>query len=103
MKKTFFTILLLLVCTINTQAGSDGSKTLSKRDSSNVKDCFESVNRGIFAFNQILDNSIFEPLAKGYRYLPSPIRTGSSNFVENLSTLVTVPNNILQGDIKKAA
>jgi len=31
-------------------------------------------------------------------YLPSPIRTGTSNFVGNLSTLLTIPNNVLQGD-----
>ena len=37
-------------------------------------------------------------MAKGYLYLPSPIRTGTSNFVGNLSTLLTIPNNVLQGD-----
>ena len=36
-----------------------------------VKDCFEKVNRGIFAFNQVLDKVIFKPLAKGYRMFPS--------------------------------
>ena len=37
-------------------------------------------------------------MAKGYLHLPSPIRTGTSNFVGNLSTLLTIPNNVLQGD-----
>ena len=31
--------------------------------------------------------------------MPSPIRTGTSNFVGNVSTLLTIPNNILQGDL----
>ena len=79
-------------------AGSDGQNELSKTTNGEVKDCFESVNRGIFAFNQAIDGLIFEPLAKGYLYLPSPIRTGTSNFVGNLSTLLTIPNNVLQGD-----
>tara|TARA_B100000965_G_scaffold405061_1_gene437722 strand:+ start:956 stop:1681 length:726 start_codon:yes stop_codon:yes gene_type:complete len=79
--------------------GSDGQNELSKSNNGEVKDCFESVNRGIFAFNQAIDGLIFEPLAKGYRYLPSPIRTGTSNFVGNLSTLLTIPNNVLQGDL----
>ena len=57
------------------------------------------INRGVFAFNKVLDGVIFEPLAKGYRYLPSPIRTGTSNFVGNVSTLLTIPNNVLQGDL----
>ena len=79
-------------------AGSDGQNELSKNTNGEVKDCFETVNRGIFAFNQAIDGLIFEPLAKGYLHLPSPIRAGTSNFVGNLSTLLTIPNNVLQGD-----
>ena len=56
----------------------------------------------MFAFNQVLDNVIFEPVAKGYRYIPSPIRTGTSNTLSNLSNLITIPNNLLQGDVKMA-
>ena len=67
-----------------------------------VKDCFEGINRATFAFNQGLDKAIFEPIAKGYRKLPSPIRTGTGNVVSNLSNLITIPNNILQGDFKTA-
>ena len=68
-----------------------------------VKDCFESVNRGIFAFNQGLDKVVFKPLAKGYRKLPQPVRSGTSNALSNLGNLVTIPNNILQGQIKDAS
>ena len=50
-----------------------------------------------------LDNAIFKPVAKGYRALPVPIRTGSSNFVNNLRSLLTLSNNILQGNLKGAA
>ncbi|MEC7137290.1 MAG: VacJ family lipoprotein [Pseudomonadota bacterium] len=67
-----------------------------------IKDCFEKVNRATFAFNQALDGVIFKPVASVYRKLPSPARTGVSNTLENLSHLVTVPNNILQGDFKRA-
>ena len=55
-----------------------------------VKDCFETVNRGIFAFNQGLDKALFKPLAKGYRKLPQPIRSGTSNALNNLSNVVTL-------------
>ena len=71
-------------------------------ENENVKDCFEKVNRVTFAFNQGLDKAIFEPIAKGYRHLPSPIRFGTSNVLNNLSNLVTIPNNILQGNMKDA-
>ena len=84
-------------------ADSDGTNSLSKKNKpEEVKDCFEKVNRGIFAFNQALDQTIFEPVAKGYRYIPSPIRSGTSNALSNLTNLITIPNNLLQGDIKAA-
>ncbi len=67
-----------------------------------VKDCFEKINRATFAFNMALDKVLFRPVALGYRKLPSPIRTGTSNALNNLSNLVTIPNNILQGDLKAA-
>ena len=67
-----------------------------------VKDCFEKINRATFAFNMALDKVLFRPVASGYRKLPSPIRTGTSNALNNLSNLVTIPNNILQGDFKAA-
>ena len=93
--------ILFLSLTIFTSsyAGSDGENELSKTKNGEVKDCFETLNRGIFAFNQAIDGTIFEPLAKGYRYLPSPVRTGTSNFVGNISTLLTIPNNVLQGEL----
>ena len=74
----------------------------AKSNAEEVKDCFEGLNRATFAFNQGLDKTIFKPIAKGYRKLPMPIRTGTSNVLSNLSNLVTIPNNILQGDLRTA-
>ena len=99
MKKLLILIFLSSLISFSAHADSEGQEELSKKSSAEVKDCFEGLNRGIFAFNQVLDASIFEPLAKGYRLLPSPIRSGTSNFISNLSLVVTVPNNVLQGDI----
>ena len=92
----------ILLTFSNVNAGTDGENSLSKENTGVVKDCFEKVNRGIFAFNQGLDTALFEPLAKGYRKLPVPLRYGTSNVLDNLSTLMTIPNNLLQGEIKKA-
>ena len=99
MSRIFRVIILSLFLATSSMARSDGQNELSKNTNGEVKDCFEKVNRGIFAFNQAIDGIIFEPLAKGYRHLPSPIRTGTSNFVGNLSILLTIPNNVLQGDL----
>ena len=49
-----------------------------------------------------MDKAIIKPIAKGYRKLPDQIQKGTSNVVNNLSNLITIPNNILQGDIKLA-
>ena len=93
--------LIAIFLTSNALAGSDGELELSKKNKP-TKDCFEKVNRASFALNQGLDKVIFKPVAKGYRTLPSPIRTGTSNVVENLSNLITIPNNVLQADFKMA-
>ena len=74
----------------------------NRSNAEEVKDCFEGLNRATFAFNQGLDKIIFKPVAKGYRKLPLPVRTGTSNVLSNLSNLVTIPNNLLQGDLRAA-
>ena len=101
MKKILITSLIAIILTSNVSAGTDGENNLSKK-SKPVKDCFESINRATFFLNQGLDKVIFEPVAKVYRFLPSPVRAGTSNVINNLSSLVTIPNNILQGEFKKA-
>ena len=90
---------------LNSYAGSDGTVEINskvKQQNTEIKDCFEKVNRGIFAFNQGLDKVFFKPIARGYKLLPKPIRSGTSNALNNLSSVVTIPNNILQGQIKEA-
>jgi phospholipid-binding lipoprotein MlaA len=102
MKKIIITSLISLMLVVNVSADTDGENNLSKKNSREIKDCFESVNRATFKFNQVLDDVIFEPVAKAYRVLPSPVRAGTGNALDNLSALVTIPNNILQGEFKKA-
>ena len=94
-------ILITLTFATSAFAGSDGELELSKK-SKPVKDCFEPLNRATFAFNQSLDKAILKPIAKSYRNLPTPINNGTSNVLNNLSNLITIPNNVLQGDMKLA-
>jgi len=102
MKKILITSLLAILLSFNANAGSDGEKNLSKKDSRQTKDCFEGLNRATFSLNQGLDKAILKPVAKAYRTLPSPVRSGTNNVLVNLSSLVTIPNNILQGQFKTA-
>jgi len=66
-----------------------------------VDECFEGVSRTIFKFNMTLDDVILEPMAKGYNKLPSPIKTGTNNFTSNIGTLLSIPNNLLQGNLRQ--
>ena len=97
MNKTFLTTVIsaIIISCVSAEA-------VTKKKSTQVKDCFESLNRATFSLNQGLDKVIFKPVAKAYRGLPSPVRSGTSNVLVNLSSLVTIPNNILQGEFKKA-
>ena len=59
MKKVFSILIILLFSqfqVLNSIAASDGEVEISSKKNSNqeIKDCFESVNRGIFSFNQML-------------------------------------------------
>ena len=103
LKKLSIIIISIFLLSLNAYAGSDGELKLSKKDQpKEIKDCFEKLNRATFAFNQGLDKAVIKPLAEGYRNLPDPIQRGTSNAVKNLSTLITIPNNVLQGDVKTA-
>ena len=101
-KKLSLILITTLALNLNASAGSDGNLVLKKNEPSEVKDCFERINRATFKLNQSLDGIVFKPSANVYRKLPSPARTGVSNSLENLSHLTTIPNNILQGDFKQA-
>ena len=101
MKKIIITSLISMMLSFNVSAGTDGENSLSNNPKP-VKDCFEKLTRGTFALNQGLDKVIFKPVAKGYRTLPSQVRGGTSNVLVNLSSLITIPNNILQGEFKTA-
>lgn len=61
------------------------------------KDPLEGVNRGIYKFNDVVDKYAMKPVAKAYKAVtPSPVRTGITNFFNNLGTLTTVVNDLLQ-------
>ena len=69
----------------------------------NPADPLEPFNRGVFNFNEGLDRIVLKPVATVYRDVtPSPVRTGVSNFFENLSDAWSFVNNVLQGKAVEA-
>ena len=79
-------VVFVLLTTANTKAADE---------------CFEKTSRAIFKFNMAIDDIILEPIAKGYNKLPSPVKTGTNNFTSNIGTLLSMPNNVLQGNLKQ--
>ena len=101
-KKFFIVLISTMALMINVNAASDGELLLKKNNPSEIKECWEGFNRASFALNQGLDKIIFKPVSSVYRILPTPIKSGVSNSLDNLSSVVTIPNNLLQGEFAKA-
>ena len=102
-KFTYILIFVFLFQAGSVSAGMTGSEDLSNSNSgSSANECFEGFSRTMFKINHGLDKVVFKPIAKGYRALPAPIRKGTGNVVDNLRSLLTVSNNVLQGEFNKA-
>ena len=67
-----------------------------------IYDPFEPMNRAIFNFNNVADRVVLEPIAKGYKKLPSPLQSGINNFLSNLRAPLVVVNQLLQGQGENA-
>lgn len=65
-------------------------------------DPLERSNRFMFKINVELDNYILKPVARGYLYIPSPVRRSVRNFFDNLAAPVTLANDIFQLEGKRA-
>ncbi len=66
-------------------------------------DPFESYNRAMFSFNEGLDEYILYPIAEGYdTVMPDPVKTGVSNFFNNINDLFVIINDLLQLKLSQA-
>ena len=60
-------------------------------------DPLEPINRVIFEFNEVVDETILKPAAKGYKYItPDPVEAGIANFFGNIGEISTIANDLLQ-------
>ena len=61
------------------------------------RDPLEPLNRGVYKFNDVVDQALLKPVAKGYKaVLPNPVRTGVGNFFSNIDDALIAVNNLLQ-------
>jgi phospholipid-binding lipoprotein MlaA len=60
-------------------------------------DPWESVNRPIYKFNDVIDTYALKPLAQGYQYIaPQFVEDGVHNFFQNIGDVRNLANDILQ-------
>ncbi len=65
-------------------------------------DPYEDVNRGVFEFNEGLDEYLGEPISTAYDWItPEFVQTGIGNFFDNLKDINVALNNTLQGKYQK--
>ena len=98
-------VTALVVCAAMVLGSCSISTTKDPLVAGNVtfEDPIEDANRAIFAFNEVIDNVVINPVVKGYRaVVPSPARQGVRNFLRNLKTPVRFANQLLQGDMDGA-
>jgi phospholipid-binding lipoprotein MlaA len=65
-------------------------------------DPLEPVNRVVYGLNELVDVMFLGPLSEAYGELPSPLRTGVHNVLDNLRAPVTFVNDLLQGERDRA-
>ncbi|THU01560.1 VacJ family lipoprotein [Lampropedia puyangensis] len=88
-----FGVTALLACAVLAGCSTTGSQGHGQ----SPQDPYESFNRSIYSFNEGLDRNVLRPIARGYeQVVPTPARTGVSNFFGNLGDAWSFVNNTLQ-------
>ena len=61
------------------------------------KDPMEGYNRAIYSFNEVVDDFVAEPVARGYLAVtPDIVVKGVNNFFNNIRDVITFINDLLQ-------
>jgi phospholipid-binding lipoprotein MlaA len=69
-----------------------------------VNDPLQGFNRTMFGFNDELNTYALRPVAHEYAIIvPRPVRTGISNFFDNVQFPVRFVNSVLQGKLTRSA
>lgn len=78
-----------------------GCATVPGGAASTKQDPWESVNRKVFGFNEMVDDAVLKPVAKTYvKVVPQLVRTGVSNVLGNVGDLWSTANHLLQGKVQ---
>lgn len=81
---------------------SVGCATTQNADGVGDDDPIEPANRVFFNINETLDKHLLKPVAETYVDItPVPVRTGITNFFNNLTYLNVILNDFLQGKFEQ--
>ncbi len=79
------------------------SRPEARADFYQTNDPLEPANRVFYKVNDALDKAVLRPVAIAYRdAVPAPVRTGVHNILGNLTTPVTLGNDMLEGKSQRA-
>jgi phospholipid-binding lipoprotein MlaA len=94
----YFAISFCLALSALAGTGTAEAQQTPAAEAENFNDPYEDTNRAIFDFNLEVDRIVLVPVAKTYReILPTPVRTGIHNFLQNLNEPLVFANDVLQG------
>lgn len=93
--------LIVLLTTVLSACTAVDSNTVKE---TNVDDPWQTYNRHVFNFNETLDKYVMKPVAKGYQAVtPDAVERSVTNVFDNISTVGTIANDVLQLKGKQAA
>ena len=95
-KQQLFALLLALLFI----GFTSGCATTPSDNEAGDPDQLEPFNRASYSFTDTLDRTFLKPIAETYvDYTPRLVRTGVTNFFDNLSYLNVALNSLLQGKL----
>ncbi len=96
--------LKALVCAAVVLVMQGCASTPSPNANTQVNDPIEGFNRTMFGFNEKVDENVLKPVATGYKnVVPSPARTGVTNFYNNFEDAWSAVNSLFQLKFEHAA
>jgi phospholipid-binding lipoprotein MlaA len=82
------------ICAVGVLLTLQACSTVPNAD---ARDPWESMNRGVFNFNETVDNLAIKPAAKAYEaVVPTAVRKGIHNFLGNIGDVWSLANSALQ-------
>lgn len=98
----FLAALSLVLLVAGCASAPPASDKQARAEYEQQNDPAEPTNRAIFTANKAVDDYAIKPVAKGYRYIPGPVRKSLRSFFTNMHEPWTFLNELMQGEFKRS-